>query len=141
MAARANRGKVRGNGDGALYLSQARNRWIGVATISDPAAKDGRRRIKVTGPDHATAKDKLDQTLRKLKEGVPVGPATETTADVLRQWLERGLDRKKIKSQNTIDNITWAVEKQLIPAIGSYRIRDWTAPTSRTCSPTWPQTA
>lgn len=68
-----------------LYFSEARNRWIGVATISDPAAKGGRRRIKVTGPDRATTKDKLDETLRKLKEGVPVGSVKETVADALLQ--------------------------------------------------------
>jgi hypothetical protein len=116
MAARAKRGKVRGNGDGALYFSEARNRWIGVATINDPAAKDGRRRIKVTATDRASAKDKLDQTLRKLKEGVPVGSASETVADMLRYWLDRGLDRKKIKSLSTVDNLTWAIEKHIIPA-------------------------
>jgi len=38
---------------------------------------------------------------------------------MLRLWLERGLDRKKIKNQNTIDGLTWAVDKQLIPAIGA----------------------
>jgi integrase len=124
MAARTMRGKVRGNGDGALYFSEARNRWIGVATINDPAAKDGRRRIKVTGKDRASAKDKLDETLRKLKEGVPVGAASETLADTLRYWLDRGLDRKKIKSLSTVDNLTWAIEKHIIPAIGNYRLRD-----------------
>jgi integrase len=50
--------------------------------------------------------------------------ALETVADTLRLWLDRGLDRKKIRSQNTIDGLTWAVEKQLIPAIGAYRLRD-----------------
>ena len=78
----------------------------------------------MTGPDRATTKDKLDETLRKIKEGVPVGSAKETVADMLRYWLERGLDRKKIKSLKTIDNLTWAVEKQLIPAIGAHRLRD-----------------
>ncbi|HUZ55694.1 MAG TPA: site-specific integrase, partial [Streptosporangiaceae bacterium] len=33
-------------------------------------------------------------------------------------------DRKKIKSQNTIDNLTWAIDKQIIPAIGRRRLRD-----------------
>jgi hypothetical protein len=79
MAPRTKRGKVRGHGDGALYFSEACGRWIGVATISDPTAKDGRQRIKVTGPDRATTKDKLDETLRKIKEGVLVGSAKETS--------------------------------------------------------------
>jgi len=78
----------------------------------------------VTGSDRATTTDKLDETLRKIKEGVPVGSAKETVADMLRYWLDRGLERKKIKSQSTIDNLTWAVEKQLIPAIGAHRLRD-----------------
>ena len=39
MAPRIMRGKVRGHGDGALDFSEARGRWIGVATISDPTAK------------------------------------------------------------------------------------------------------
>jgi hypothetical protein len=43
---------------------------------------------------------------------VPIGSALETVADTLRVWLERGLDRKKIRSQNTIDGLRWAVEKQ-----------------------------
>jgi len=123
MAPRTNRGKLRGNGDGALYFSQALDRWVGVATVPDPAAKDGRRRIKVTGKDKAAAKTKLDDALRKIKEGVPTGSANETVADVLRSWLERGLDRKKIRSENTIDGLTWAVEKHLVPALGGYRLR------------------
>jgi hypothetical protein len=92
--------------------------------VPDPGAKDGRRRIKVTAREKSEAKEKLDDALRKIKEGVPVGNALETVTDMLRLWLERGLDRKKIKSQNTIDGLTWAVEKQLIPAIGAYRLRD-----------------
>ena len=100
MAPRTNRGKLRGNGDGALYFSQALDRWVGVATVPDPAAKDGRQRIKVTGTDKAAAKTKLDEALRKIKEGVPAGSAKETVADVLRSWLERGLDRKKIKREH-----------------------------------------
>ncbi len=124
MAPRAKRGKVRGHGDGALYYSEALSRWVGVATVPDPTAREGRRRVKVTGREKSEAKDKLDDALRKIKEGVPVGSALETVADVLRYWLERGLDRKKIKSQNTVDRLTWAVEKQLIPAIGAYRIRE-----------------
>lgn len=123
MAPRTGRGKLRGNGDGALYFSQALGRWVGVPTVPDPAAKDGRRRIKVTGTDKAEAKTKLDEALRKIKEGVPAGSAKETVADVLRAWLERGLDRKKIRSGNTIDGLTWAVEKHLVPALGGYRLR------------------
>ena len=124
MAPRTKRGKLRGNGDGALYYSEALSRWIGVATVPDPTATEGRRRIKVTGRDKAQAKDKLDEALRKIKEGVPAGTARETVADTLRSWLERGLDRKKIKSQSTVDGLIWAVEKQIIPAIGGYRLRD-----------------
>jgi integrase len=124
MAPRTKRGKLRGNGDGALYFSEALDRWVGVATVPDPAARDGRRRIKVTAREKSEAKNKLDEALRKIKEGVPIGSALETVADTLRLWLERGLDRKKIRSQNTIDGLTWAVERQLIPAIGAYRLRD-----------------
>ncbi len=123
MAPRTRRGKVRGNGDGALYYSEALDRWVGVATVPDPAAKDGRRRVKVTAKEKAQAKEKLDEALRKIKEGAPIGSALETVADLLRYWLERGLDRKKIKSENTIDGLTWAVEKQLIPVLGAVRLR------------------
>src|ERR1700728_4299412 len=108
MAPRIKRGKLRGNGDGALYFSEALSRWVGVATVPDPTAKDGRRRIKVTAKEKAEAKDKLDDALRKIKEGTPVGSALETVADVLRSWLEHGLDRRKIKSESTIDGLTWA---------------------------------
>ena len=124
MAPRTKRGKVRGNGDGALYFSEALDRWVGVATVPDPTAKDGRRRIKVTGRDKATTKTKLDDALRKVREGIPVASAKETVADVLRSWLDRGLDRKKIRSENTIDGLRWAVEKHLIPVIGGRPIRD-----------------
>lgn len=93
MAARTKRGKVRGNGEGALYFSQARNRWIGVATITDPAAKDGRRRIKVTGPDRATTKDKLDQT------GVP----HEQIAEILGHAGTRTTEDVYIHQQEIID--------------------------------------
>jgi len=124
MAPRTKRGKLRGHGEGALYYSQALDRWIGVATIPDPRAKDGRRRIKITAREKTQAKDKLDEALGKIKDGVPAGSARETVADTLRSWLERGLDRKKVKSQSTVDGLIWAVEKQIIPAIGGYRLRD-----------------
>src|SRR6266542_2511059 len=90
---------------------------------ADATAKDGRRRIKVTAKEKAEARDKLDEALRKIKVGTPIGSALETVADVLRSWLEHGLDRRKIKSESTVDGLTWAVEKQLIPAIGACRIR------------------
>ena len=138
MAPRTKRGKLRGNGDGALYFSEALDRWVGVATVPDPADKDGRRRIKVTGRDKAAAKAKLDDALRKIREGIPVASAKETVADVLRSWLDRGLDRKKIRSENTIDGLRWAVEKHLIPVIGSRPIRDLDCEPSRTCLPAWP---
>jgi integrase len=92
--------------------------------VPDPAARDGRRRIKVTAKEKSEAKDKLDEALRKIKECVPISSAMETVTETLHLWLERGLDRKKIKTQNTIDSLTWAVKKQLIPAIGGYRLRD-----------------
>jgi hypothetical protein len=69
MAPRVKRGWVRGHGDGALYFSEALNRWVGVVMIADPAAKDGGRRVKVTGKDKATAKGKLDEALGKIKQG------------------------------------------------------------------------
>jgi integrase len=96
---------------------------MGVATIPDPAARDGRRRVSVTGKDRATAKAKLDEVLGRVSAGVPIGPARETVAEVLRYWLEHGLDRKKITSDNTIDNLTWAIEKQIIPAVGRRQLR------------------
>jgi integrase len=124
MAPRTRRGKLRGNGDGALYFSETLDRWVGVATVPDPTAREGRRRIKVTGKEKAEAKTKLDEALTKIKEGIPAGVARETVADTLRSWLERGLDRRKIRSETTVDGLTWAVEKRLIPAIGAYRLRE-----------------
>jgi hypothetical protein len=43
MAARTKRGKLPGNGDGALYFSEALDPWVGVATVNDSAARAGLR--------------------------------------------------------------------------------------------------
>ena len=122
MAPRTGRGKLRGNGDGALYFSQALGRWVGVASVPDLAAKDGRRRIKVTGTDKAVAKTKLDEALRARSRKAPTGSRkrslTFSGPGWNAAWTARrsGAGTRSTGSPGPSES-TWS------PALGGYRLR------------------
>lgn len=113
--------KRRGKGDGSLFYSGATNRWLGFVDAGyDPNGR--RRRIKVSGRTRAEARAKLADIRRNLDAGVHPGDQRITVAEWLDQWVTHL--PASIKSVNTIDNIKWATERHLKPAVGKRRLRD-----------------
>lgn len=110
--------KRRGNNEGSIYKDQ-RGFYRGAVTLPD-----GSRRF-VSAKTREACKDKLVDLQSSIAEGLPTGD-TDTLGPFLTWWLGR-LEAKAgsgKKSTNTVDNARWAVEKWIVPALGSKRLRD-----------------
>ena len=110
--------KRRGNNEGSIYKDQ-RNFYRGAVTLPD-----GSRRF-VSGKTREMCKDKLVELQASIAEGTPTGD-TDTLGPFLTWWLGR-LEAKAgsgKKSANTVDNARWAVEKWIVPTLGTKRLRD-----------------
>lgn len=122
MASRSGKGKQRGHGEGALYYSQALGRWVGMLDLGvDPSGR--RRRRKFTGVTRAGVQAQMRDARRELEEGRKLGSARETLADLLRDYLARGLP-PTAKSPNTRESYRWAIEGHLIPSLGARKLKD-----------------
>ena len=117
--------KQRGQGEGAIYFSEARQRWIGL--VDAGRGPDGRRRrIKLSARTRADLRRKLAATQKEIEAGLTTTDQRTTVAEFAEYWLAHGLPGS-VTSPNTIDNLTWAVRHHIVPAIGARRLRDLTA--------------
>jgi hypothetical protein len=115
--------KRRSRGDGGLYWDEQRQRWTGEATAGYTPA--GRRIVrKARGKTKTEAKNKLDEILRDLKDGVLVGDSGYTVDDAVRNWLLYGLNGR---TESTKENRRILAEGHIIPALGARKLRDLTA--------------
>jgi integrase len=115
--------KRRSRGDGALYWSEGRQRWIAEITVG----YDGRgKRItrKASGQTKTDAKDKLKEMVRDLDDGLGVGPKTYTVTDAIRDWLEFGLSNR---DPATAKKCRILAAKHIIPALGARKLRELSA--------------
>jgi integrase len=111
----------RGKGEGSLFFSQAAGRWLGFVDVGFDATGK-RRRVKISGRTRAEARAKLAVVRRTADAGAPHSDQRVTVGEWLDTWLTQL--PPSVKSVNTIDNITWAVQHHLKPAIGARRLRD-----------------
>ena len=82
--------KRRSKGDGALYWSEARQRWIAEVTIGyTPAGKRIYRRG--SGKTKTEAKAKLKEVIRDHDDGLAIASQNFTVADAINDWLAYGL--------------------------------------------------
>src|SRR3954462_13608657 len=82
--------KRRAQGDGGLYWSEKRLRWIAAASLGYDAA--GRRIVKRgSGRTKTEAKAKLKEVLRDYEDGLAIAPTDYTVGDAVREWLAFGL--------------------------------------------------
>lgn len=121
MAAKGGKGKVRGHGEGAVYYSEERKRWLGMVEL--PAGPSGqRRRRKVSGKTRAEVLDKL----RTVREDTSTPEARSlTVGGLMTAFLEHGLP-STCRSEITRDNYRRAAES-ITTVCGSRKIRDLTA--------------
>jgi hypothetical protein len=79
----------RSNGEGGLSWNEARQRWVGRASLGYNA--DGKRRIgTVSARTKTEAKNKLRALLRDHDDGLPTQRAY-TVGDAVEAWLAHGL--------------------------------------------------
>jgi hypothetical protein len=104
-----------------LFFSEATGRWIGfVDTGYDANGK--RRRVKITGRTRAEARTKLSAARNAMEAGTAPVDQRMTVGECLDYWLAHL--PPSIRSVNTIDNMTWVIERHLKPALGKRRLRD-----------------
>lgn len=109
----------RANREGSIYQERSTGDWRGAITLAD-----GTRR-RVRGRTRADVRAKVDVLRSRQAVGLPVG-STDSLDGFATWWLDT-LDAKAasgMKSTNTVDNSRWAMEKWILPALGSRRLVD-----------------
>lgn len=115
--------KRRSRGDGGLYWSESRQRWIAEVTVG----YDGRgKRItrKASAKNKTGAKDKLKEMIRDLDDGLGVAPHGYTVGDAVRDWLSFGQGKRE---KGTVAWITNLADNHVIPALGARHLRELSA--------------
>lgn len=117
MAARRSRG------DGGLYWSEGRGRWIAEVTVGFTPA--GKRIVrKASARTKTEAQRKLKDMLRDQDDGIAVAPRGYTVADAVNDWLAYGLSNR---TQATREKYTFLAEGHVIPALGARKLVDLSA--------------
>jgi integrase len=117
--------KKRGQGEGAIFYSETRKRWIAVLDLG--RGPDGvRRRVRMSGKTRAEVRRKLDEAQKAAAAGLNADDQRTTVAEFCAYWLEHGIPAAA-QSPNSISNITWAVNTHIVPRVGNRRLRDLTA--------------
>jgi len=110
----------RSRGDGGLYWSETRQRWIAEATIGyTPAGKRITR--KGSGKTKTEAKNKLKEVLRDHEDGLAIAPQNFTVADAVNDWLAYGLTTQSVNTRKNYSNLC---ATHIIPGLGARKLRD-----------------
>ena len=117
--------KKRGQGEGGLYFSESRQRWVGVLDLG--RGPDGvRRRTKMYGKTRAEVRRKLEEAQKAAAAGLSADDQRTTVAEFCAYWLKHGIPAAA-QSPNSIASIEWAVNSHIVPRIGHRRLRELTA--------------
>ena len=112
----------RSNGEGGLSWNEARQRWVGRASLGYNA--DGKRRIgTVSARTKTEARNKLRALLRDHDDGLPTQRAY-TVGDAVEAWLAHGLVGR---DPNTVANRTSLARTHIIAGLGKRRLTELTA--------------
>src|SRR5215213_522397 len=112
----------RSNGEGSLCWNEARQRWVGRASLGYNA--DGKRRIgTVSARTKTEARTRLRALLRDHDDGLPTQRAY-TVGDAVEAWLAHGLVGR---DPNTVANRTILARTHVIPGLGKRRLTELTA--------------
>lgn len=102
--------KSRGNGDGSIYYSESRKKWVGqVTTGKDPAGKLKRR--TVYGKTKTEVKDKITAIKNELQTQTYVAPDRITVYELLENLIEE--DREL----NIIGDCAYVRKKSILKRI------------------------
>ena len=98
--------KKRGQGEGALYYSESKGRWIAVLDLG--RGPDGvRRRLKLHGATRAEARRRLEEAQKAAAAGLHADDQRTTVAEFCAYWLKHGVPASA-QSPNTFASIEWA---------------------------------
>jgi integrase len=115
--------KRRAQGDGGLYWSEKRQRWIAAASLGYDAA--GKRIVRRgSGRTKTEAKNKLKEVLRDYEDGLAIAPTGYTVANAVNDWLTFGLAGR---DKATLDACTGLSRNHVIPSLGARKLRDLSA--------------
>ncbi|OLE22261.1 MAG: site-specific integrase [Catenulispora sp. 13_1_20CM_3_70_7] len=116
--------KTRGRrGDGGLYWSEKRQRWIAEATVG--YAPSGKRVVKkASGRTKTEAKNKLKEILRDLYDGTVTNSPNYTVADAVGDWLAYGLPKR---GRATIERYRIMANVHVVPSLGGRKLRELSA--------------
>jgi integrase len=117
--------KKRGQGEGAIYYSETRQRWIGVLDLG--RGPDGvRRRVRMSGKTRAEVRRKLEQEQKAAAAGLTADDQRTTVAEFCAYWLQHGIPAT-VQSPNSIESIHSIVKLHIVPRIGHRRLRELSA--------------
>jgi integrase len=109
----------RDKGNGAIYWSEARQRWVGVVTVGyTPQGRQQRR--TVVAKTKAEAQEKVKELLQELERGVDLAQRTATVAELIEEWLAHGLNGRDDK---TVATNRYLADQHIVPLIGKKSLR------------------
>ncbi|MFI5585210.1 tyrosine recombinase XerC [Amycolatopsis sp. NPDC051758] len=112
--------KTRSHGDGGLYWSEPRQRWIAELTVG--WRPNGKRIVRRgSGKTKTEAKAALDRLLERRKEGSATAVGGFTVTEAVRDFLSHGLNGR---STATVEKLTILAETHIIPALGGRVLLD-----------------
>ncbi len=110
----------RSRGDGGLYWSEDRQRWIAELTIGyRPNGKRITR--KASGKTKTEAKAALDRLVERKKEGTATAARGLTVEKAVRDWLRHGLNGR---TAATVEKLTILAETHIVPSLGARLLLD-----------------
>ena len=116
--------KRRDRGDGGLYWSEKRQRWIAEVTVG--YRPNGKRITRTgSGKSKTAAKDRLKEILRDYEDGLTMAAdaATYTVKDAVENWLKYGLAGR---SAATRDKAAIIAHVRIIPDLGARKLQQLT---------------
>jgi integrase len=116
--------KRRSRGDGGLYWSETRQRWIAEVTTGYTPA--GKRIVKkASGKTKTEAKNRLKEILRDQDDGVTITSPGYTVGQAVNDWLTNY--ERTGHDPNTVRAVRCLVDKHVIPALGARKLQDLSA--------------
>lgn len=109
----------RDKGNGAIYWSEQRRRWVGAVTVGYTSLGRQQRRT-VTAKTKVEAQAKVKALLQELERGVDLTKAPVTVGELVEQWLAHGLNGRDDK---TVATNRYLAEQHIVPLIGRKSLR------------------
>jgi integrase len=109
----------RDKGNGAIYWSETRQRWVGAVTVGYTALGRQQRRT-VVAKTKAEVQEKVKALLQDLERGVDLAKGPVTVAELIEEWLAHGLNGRDHK---TVATNRYLAEQHIVPLIGKKSLR------------------